>query len=184
MMHPPGQTIRELIAFIAQKHRADVDTVLLDRCILNEDEPHDAFSDSPNQIFAFRGPGRLVITTSPSLVSRPRRAQQPLHPKPPSVTQPMSAYVRDFRSFKKIWIIVKGAFRKVKLFDDSSTHELIAIKFFDSEITQARDGSATFVPEIDAFVLFASHIYWNVKDTQSPTSPHQISASTHISSQL
>jgi hypothetical protein len=113
---PPGQTIRQLITFIAQKHGADVDTVSFDACILNEDEPLDTFSDSPNQFFAFlksaRGP---VITTSRPSVSRPRPGQPPVCPKSPSITQPMSGYVRDFRSFKTLRVIGKGAFGKVKL---------------------------------------------------------------------
>jgi hypothetical protein len=59
----------------------------------------------------------------------------------------LPAYVRDFRGFKKIRIIRKGAFGKAKLL------ELISVKFFDSEIMQVQEGSAAFVREIDALFL-------------------------------
>jgi hypothetical protein len=64
---PPGQTIGQLIAFIAQKYRAEVRTVSLDGCILNEDEPLSEFSDSSNQIFAFSKSARRP--RSPYLVN-------------------------------------------------------------------------------------------------------------------
>jgi hypothetical protein len=157
---PACQTIGQLIASIAQKERADVDTVSLEGCILNEDESLDAFSDSPNQIFAFlKSASRPAIT-----IYRRQSAQSPLCQKPPSIIQPMSAYVRDFRGFEKIRVIGKGAFGKVKLLEDPSAHELIAIKFSDSETPQARDRSAAFVREIDALFLHVSD------NSQIPTS--------------
>ena len=41
----------------------------------------------------------------------------------------------------------------MKLLEDPSTDDLIAVKFFDSEVTQAADGSSTLFHEIDALVL-------------------------------
>jgi hypothetical protein len=50
---PHCQVIGQLIAFIVRTQGADVGTVSVDGCILNDDDPLDAFYDSPNQIFAF-----------------------------------------------------------------------------------------------------------------------------------
>jgi hypothetical protein len=50
---PDCQTIGQLIAFVGRTEGADVGTVSVDGCTLNEDDPLDAFYDSPNQIFAF-----------------------------------------------------------------------------------------------------------------------------------
>jgi hypothetical protein len=57
------QTIGQLIAFIVRTHGADVGTVSVDSCILNVDDPLDAFYDSPNQIFAFsKSASRSLVT--------------------------------------------------------------------------------------------------------------------------
>jgi hypothetical protein len=50
---PQSQTIGQLIAFIARTQGVDVSTMLIGGCILNNDDPLDAFCDSSNQIFAF-----------------------------------------------------------------------------------------------------------------------------------
>jgi hypothetical protein len=103
MMTVPGDMmIRALPAFIAQKHQADVDTALVSGCILNEDEPLDAFYESPNQIFAFsKSANRSITATSGSSGGRPGSALPPLHPKPRPVEQPLSACVGDFRGLRE-----------------------------------------------------------------------------------
>jgi hypothetical protein len=47
------QTIGQLIAFIARTQGVDVGIVSVDGCILNNDDPLDAFYDSPNIVFHF-----------------------------------------------------------------------------------------------------------------------------------
>jgi hypothetical protein len=47
------QTIGQMIAFTARTQGADVGTVSVDGCILNDNGTLDAFYDSSNQIFAF-----------------------------------------------------------------------------------------------------------------------------------
>jgi hypothetical protein len=50
---PHCHTIGQLIAFIARMLGASVGTVSVDGCTLNNDGPPDAFTDAPNQTFAF-----------------------------------------------------------------------------------------------------------------------------------
>jgi hypothetical protein len=53
-------------------------------------------------------------------------------------------------------VLGQGAFGVVQLLEDPSTHDLIAVKFFDSETTKASDRSSAFFREIDALV-FLTH---------------------------
>jgi serine/threonine protein kinase len=50
-------------------------------------------------------------------------------------------------------VLGRGPFCVVKLFEDPSTGDLIAVKFFDSGVTQRSDESLAFFREIDALVL-------------------------------
>jgi serine/threonine protein kinase len=67
----------------------------------------------------------------------------------------VSAYIRDFRGLREVRVLGKGSTGVVKLLEDPSTHGLIAVKFFDSAVAQASDGSSAFFREIDALVLLA-----------------------------
>jgi serine/threonine protein kinase len=46
-----------------------------------------------------------------------------------------------------------GATGVVKLFEDPSTQGLVAVKFFESKVTQVSDDSLAFFREIDALVV-------------------------------
>jgi hypothetical protein len=75
--------IRALIAFIAQKHRVDVNAVSVAAGILDEDQSLNAFYDSPNQIFAFsKSASQSIVTSLDSSDSRPGSILPPLHSKP------------------------------------------------------------------------------------------------------
>jgi serine/threonine protein kinase len=54
---------------------------------------------------------------------------------------------------REVQVLGKGAFGVVKLLEDPSRHDQIAVKFFNSETTQASDRSSAFFREIDALVL-------------------------------
>jgi hypothetical protein len=60
------------------------------------------------------------------------------------------AYGRDFRSPKTVQRIMRATFGFVKLFEDPLTHDLIAVKFIDWDVS---DGSSALFCEIDALSL-------------------------------
>jgi hypothetical protein len=58
----------------------------------------------------------------------------------------------DFAGLREVRVLGRGAFGVVQLLEDPSAHDLIAVKLFDSETTQASDRSSAFFREIDALV--------------------------------
>jgi hypothetical protein len=72
------KAIRQLIAFIAQTQGADIGIVSVSGCILNDD-PLDAFYDSPNQIFAFlKFARRSLVSKRDSMLESDNVVQIPL----------------------------------------------------------------------------------------------------------
>jgi hypothetical protein len=141
-----GQTIQQVIDTIAKLNGADIDQLSLYGIFLDPDQKFDDYHESKNQLFIFS-----KATASSRLPSPPPAAP------PPSIShaggQPTPAYVRNFRGLREVGVLGKGAFSIVKLFEDSSTRDLIAVKIFDSEATQALSGSSAFFQEIDALIV-------------------------------
>jgi serine/threonine protein kinase len=169
-----------MISFIARMDGADVNELSLNDGEIPPEESFDGFYESRNQLFVFSKASTPAIT-SPLSPPLPPTSASPIPPPPdlsasdspvrsrpsrvsrsrdesscaasPAGGGPVSDYLRDFRGLREVRVLGKGAFGVVKLLEDPSTHDQVAVKFFDSETTLASDRSSAFFREIDALVL-------------------------------
>jgi serine/threonine protein kinase len=132
-----GQTVREVIALVAQADGADVDQVSLDGCLLDQNKPFDDFYDSAIQLFVFSKSTRATGGLSRTIPARPGFTLPPL--RPPPTPKAVSWCAQDFDGLRELRVVGRGPFGVVKLFEDPVTHEKTAIKSFNREA--ARDAS-------------------------------------------
>jgi hypothetical protein len=160
-----GQTVQEVISPIWKVDRSDVNTLFLDDAELPPHEPFDAFYELKDQLFVFLKASTPAMT-SPLSHHPPPASASPV-PSPPDLSAsdslipsvpsrashsrsesscaastagggPVSDSVRDFGG-REVRVLGKGAFGVAQLLEDASAHDLIAVKFFDSETRQIFD---------------------------------------------
>jgi hypothetical protein len=151
-----GQTVQEVISFIGQIEGLDINKLSLDGFRLAPDDLFDDFYESKDQLFVFstsESPSPPKPTSPVPPPERPHSGSTLPDPPSPASDRPVSEYVRDFCGLREVRVVGTGATGVVKLYEDPSTHELIAVRIFDSKATQGSDGSSGFFREIDALVL-------------------------------
>jgi serine/threonine protein kinase len=134
-----GQTVQQVIDFIAEQTGADVDQVSLNGSFLTPDDSFDDFYDSVNQVFVFSKGSALSGSPPPE----------------PSPSSPISLYTRNFQGMRTIRVLGEGAFGSVALVEDSSTGEKIALKSFRPPPTPGQSISAVFFREIESLIALS-----------------------------
>jgi hypothetical protein len=94
-----GQTVQEVISFIARMDRADVNELLLDEVAIPPEESFDAFYESKDQLFVFSKASAPAMT-SPVSPPLPPTSASPIPPDfswpiPSSIPSPFDLWALD-----------------------------------------------------------------------------------------